>query len=100
MKYCEKCGKEIDDNAVICPGCGASATVNASPITTAESENPKTARMAIGFAFLIPIVGIIMGIIGLKKYTDPKLKKQCIIAIPLAIVMMIVWSFAFSGGGF
>jgi hypothetical protein len=22
MKFCEKCGKEIADEAVICPGCG------------------------------------------------------------------------------
>ena len=25
--YCKKCGKEIDDNAVICPSCGC-ATEN------------------------------------------------------------------------
>ncbi|MBE7040093.1 MAG: zinc-ribbon domain-containing protein [Ruminococcaceae bacterium] len=24
MKYCSKCGKEIMDDAVICPGCGCS----------------------------------------------------------------------------
>lgn len=24
MKFCEKCGKEIIDEAVICPGCGCS----------------------------------------------------------------------------
>lgn len=97
MKFCEKCGKEIDDNAVVCPGCGASTAVNASPVTTAESENPKTARMALGFAFLIPILGIIFAIIGLKKYTDPKLKKQCIIAIPVAIVAQIVWFLVYRG---
>lgn len=22
MKYCQKCGKEIADEAIICPGCG------------------------------------------------------------------------------
>ena len=24
MKFCQKCGKEIADEAVICPGCGCS----------------------------------------------------------------------------
>ena len=24
MKFCQKCGKEIMDEAVICPGCGCS----------------------------------------------------------------------------
>ena len=22
MKFCQKCGKEIADEAIICPGCG------------------------------------------------------------------------------
>lgn len=25
MKYCQKCGKELYDEAVVCPGCGCSA---------------------------------------------------------------------------
>ena len=100
MRYCEKCGKEINDNAVVCPACGASTEVKASPrVTGAESESPKTARMALGFAFLIPILGVIFGIVGLKKYTDPKLKKQCIIAIPVAVAVMIVYYFLFVRGG-
>jgi len=31
MKYCAHCGKELFDGAVICPGCGCSAEVNAAP---------------------------------------------------------------------
>ena len=99
MRYCEKCGKEIDDNAVVCPICGASTAVNASSVTTTERENPKTARMAMGFAFLLPILGVVFGVIGVKKYSDPKLKKQCIIAIPLSVVMAIVWYCIYSFGG-
>ena len=26
MRFCQKCGKEIMDEAVICPGCGCSVT--------------------------------------------------------------------------
>ncbi len=29
MKFCEKCGKEIMDEAVICPGCGCAVNRNA-----------------------------------------------------------------------
>ena len=97
MRFCEKCGKEINDNAVVCPGCGASTVVNASSETTAKSENPKIARMALGFAFLIPILGIIFAIIGLNKCTDPKLRKQCIIAILVAVVTQIAWFFVYQG---
>lgn len=28
MKYCSKCGKEIMDKAVICPGCGCAQENN------------------------------------------------------------------------
>ena len=28
MKYCSKCGKEIMDEAVICPGCGCAQENN------------------------------------------------------------------------
>lgn len=69
MKYCEKCGKEIHDEAVLRP-----------------------LRLALGFAFLCPIVGLIFGIKGIKQYaSNKKLKTQCIIAIPLSIVLSFVW---------
>ena len=35
MKYCEKCGKELFDEAIICPGCGC-------PVEGASVETPKT----------------------------------------------------------
>lgn len=105
MKYCEKCGKEILDEAVVCPSCGCSTqtTPASAPASVAndKAENPKTARFALGFAFLFPIVGIIFGIKGIKQYaTNKKLKTQCIIAIPLSIVMGIAWiSIWFGNGG-
>ncbi len=57
---------------------------------SATAESGGLARAAIICAILIPIVGIICGIIGIAKYTDPKYKKQCIIAIPVAIVVWII----------
>lgn len=53
MKYCSKCGKELFDEAVICPGCGCKTDV---PQQQIDSSSP-------GFAFLgfnIPIVGLIL----------------------------------------
>ena len=35
MKYCSKCGKELFDEAIVCPGCGC-------PIEGASVEAPKT----------------------------------------------------------
>ncbi len=31
MKFCQKCGKEIADEAVICPGCGCAVDGAAKP---------------------------------------------------------------------
>ena len=48
MKYCTKCGKELFDEAVICPGCGcstapipASATTSTNNLLTKLSERIK-----------------------------------------------------------
>lgn len=98
--YCTKCGNEINDNAVICPNCGCSTEIKNE--VTAISENPTTttnvleneekstlATCALAFAFLMPIVGLICGIVGIVKYQSKELKKRCIIAIPVSIVVWI-----------
>ena len=44
MKFCEKCGKEIMDEAVLCPGCGC-AVKNEVEVPKAV-EVPKQAKTA------------------------------------------------------
>ncbi len=59
MKYCAKCGKELMDEAVICPGCGcpvanvqqAVNTVSAQE-TVITVEVPKKAKTASVFGIL------------------------------------------------
>ena len=53
MKYCNNCGKEVDDNAVICPSCGCAVA----------SKNVEVDKPSIGLnilSFLIPLVGLIL----------------------------------------
>lgn len=53
MKYCSKCGKELFDEAVYCPGCGC---------PTAPAKRVQDAP-SMGFAvlcFFFPIVGLIL----------------------------------------
>ena len=57
-----------------------------------EPEKPGMATAAIGFAFLIPLVGLILGIVGKKKYQSPELKKRCNTAI---IISIVVWVLSF-----
>lgn len=98
--FCQKCGKEINDEAVICVGCGCpvtpvqSSTPSASTISSSNSkpvqESNSTANCALLFAFLIPIVGFIMGIVGACKYKTPSFKSKCITAIVISVIVEII----------
>ena len=64
MRYCEKCGNQIDDLAVMCPKCGASTRKNY------EDRPKKSNTLAIiGFilSFIFPAAGFVCSIMGLKK---------------------------------
>lgn len=128
--FCSKCGKEIDNSAVVCPYCGCPTTNgqpqqttqasfqnqtaqpnyqqayqpnanNTQPMTaqqaSATAQSGGLARAAIICAILFPIAGIICAIIGIVQYTDPTYKKQCIIAIPVAIIVWIISAIIMSG---
>ena len=98
MKYCSKCGKEIMDEAVICVHCGCQVSDRATQNNGQQTVNPmvepgETNGLAIGAivcAFLIPILGLILGIFGAAKYKTQSYKSQCITAIILSIIVWIV----------
>lgn len=52
--YCKKCGEEFDDNATVCPKCGAS--------TNEVSSDPKYNQSKTGMGF---VMGFFLGLIGL-----------------------------------
>lgn len=101
MKYCSNCGKQLREDELFCSECGnAVNAVPQQPIPAqpsapyqqpmVEEEKKTLATCALAFAFLMPIVGLILGIIGAVKYKSEKLKKQCIIAIPVSIVVWVI----------
>ena len=145
MKFCANCGKELLDEALICPGCGCQVSGGQQPVQPAQpvyqqpaqpvyqqpvqpgyqqpvqpgyqqgyqqpyqqpyqppvqpgyyapvpvQESPGFAIAAIVLAFLIPIAGLIMGIVGLGKYKNTEHYSKCIAAIVISIV---VWIFNF-----
>ena len=51
MKYCAKCGKEIMDEAVICPNCGC-APGEPKSVQKQEVAVPKKAKTASVFGIL------------------------------------------------
>lgn len=98
--FCSKCGNEIDNEALICPKCGCATAnmvnMNAQKAAAAQTEETSTlATCAIVFAILMPIVGLILGIIGTVKYKNEAYKKKSISAIVLSIAL---WAIYFSIG--
>ena len=102
MKYCSKCGKELFDEAVICTGCGCAVAnapvqnVYAQPQVPqqpqiAQQETSSLATAAIVFAIIMPIVGLILGIIGTVKYKNPDWKGKSTGAIILSIAMWAIY---------
>ena len=88
MKYCRKCGKELDDNAVVCPHCGVLVDDNA---LKPKSTTNTIAIVGFIFSFLIALAGLICCIIGLKKSAETGTGKGLSIAgIVIAIVNMVL----------
>ena len=84
MKYCSRCGKEIMDEAVVCPNCGCAVNPRNS-----EPDEPSTGLNIL--SFLIPIVGLILYIVYHDK-TPEKAKaigKWALIGFAVGLVLML-----------
>ena len=56
--FCRVCGKEINDEAVICPHCGC--TVKDEPVVSKSASGEKT-----GKANVMSIVGFVLSLVSL-----------------------------------
>lgn len=66
--FCKKCGKEIMDEAVICVHCGCAVSDATNKKIGAQSaEEDKVSVAIIICTVLLPIVGLILGIVNLCK---------------------------------
>ena len=63
MKFCSKCGKEILEEAVICPGCGCA--VEGTQQTPPTKQIPKSAKRARLFGILELLLLAPFGIPGI-----------------------------------
>ena len=87
MKYCSKCGKELIDEAVICPGCGC--VVNQS----LNAVQPEDDEVSVGLCIvsaLFPLFGFIYWAIQYKK--TPKKAKAC------GVTAIVAWVVSFCIG--
>jgi len=88
MKVCTKCGKELLDEAVICPGCGCAQ----GEIYPARDDAKSFGWALLGFFF--PLVGLILYLVW-KDSTPLKAKsagKGALISVILSVVFYIIYA--------
>lgn len=109
--FCKNCGKEIDDNAVVCPNCGvATEKLQETTAATQVEEKKKTNVFAI-IGFILSLVtwgmvfvntyaywicfvaGLVLSILGIvwaaKK--NANLKGLAIAGVVLTAVSVVFW---------
>ena len=88
--FCSKCGKEVNDEAVVCVHCGC-AIENKKPSPANSNDAPNTGFAILGF--FIPLVGLILYLIN--KDTEPlKAKsagKGALIGFCVSLVFWIIY---------
>lgn len=99
MKFCQKCGKELMDEAVICPGCGC-AVGNQSFSGKKEDEVPKQAKTAqlLGILSIFIFAPLAIPAIILaqksKEETGGVLCKQARVGQGCGLIGLGLWLFA------
>ena len=104
--FCKNCGKDIGES-VICPECGTDNSTKETPVAPVVKEDvqPKVELKQksnicgiLGFAwsFFMPLVGLILGIVGLakaKEYTDPNrgLSTAAIIISAIELLAIVLY---------
>ena len=60
MKYCEKCGKQLMDEAVLCPGCGCAVNSAAPSVIPKESTFKRNRKQwIIAFSVLFVLLTLV-----------------------------------------
>ncbi|MBR2926074.1 MAG: zinc-ribbon domain-containing protein [Clostridia bacterium] len=72
MKFCSNCGKQVDENAVVCVSCGHALSGSAAQRRSGE-DAPNMGFVILGF--FIPIVGLILWLMWRNDY--PLKAKSC-----------------------
>lgn len=89
MKFCQKCGKELVDEAVICTNCGCA--VGGAPVQQYSADAPNIGLAIL--SFFIPLVGLILYLVNKDTYPlkAKSAGKGALIGFCVNIVISILW---------
>lgn len=82
MAFCKNCGRQIDDNAVICPACGVAQSNASAPV-----DNGGFGWGLLGCC--IPLVGLILFLVW--KDTKPNTAKAAGIGALVSVGISVVF---------
>ena len=82
MAFCKNCGKEIDDNAVVCPHCG----VQQAQVQQAVVDEGGFLWGCLGFC--IPLVGLILFLVW--HDTKPKTAKAAGMGALISVIISAI----------
>ena len=91
MKFCTKCGKQIMDQAIVCPGCGCLVEKNSTVFAPSANESKTQASLILGivgivFAWIFALIGHITSIVGIVIGIKEYKKTDKITGLVLSIV--------------
>ena len=100
-KFCPFCGEELVNEAKFCKNCGKDVSKYADVSENSNinagydlpvAENNHTAARVLGFifAFLIPLIGFIIGIYLVTRKDSEKAKNHGMIIIAISVVIWII----------
>lgn len=83
--YCRKCGKELDDEAVICPYCGCSTSGG-------KVNDSKNMGYAV-LGFFLPVVGFILWLMWKDEYPlrASSCGKGALVSVILSVVSSLLY---------
>ncbi len=83
--FCKNCGKEINDNAVVCPNCGCA--------TGSKAVSNDTGNIGWGFlGFFFPLIGLILYLVWKddKPLSAHVAGKGALISVIISVVVSIL----------
>ena len=88
--YCKYCGQQINDDAYVCVHCGR--VVAEQPRENKPNDVNIYAVLSLVFTFLMPVAGIVLGVIGMSdaKKTGGNGRGLAVAGLTLSIVFIVL----------